>query len=152
MRTKTIALLAAMLVMGAACSKKVDEPGSTNFKPATGEPLPPGPKELVIEDVKVGEGARAVKTGDKIKVHYTGTLMNGRKFDSSRDPGKQPFEFTVGEGVIPGWSQGVVGMKKGGQRKLVIPSELGYGKNGSGDAIPPDAGLKFDIELLDFVN
>lgn len=145
-------VFAVLLSSVPACSKKVDEPGSSAFKPTTGEPLPPGPKELMIEDVKVGTGDRAVKTGDHIKVHYTGTLMNGRKFDSSRDPGKQPFDFTVGQGVIPGWSQGVVGMKKGGQRKLTIPSELGYGKAGQGADIPPDAGLKFDIELLEFMN
>ncbi|CAN5168932.1 hypothetical protein BH09MYX1_BH09MYX1_29390 [soil metagenome] len=141
--------LAVLLAASSGCSKKVDEPGSSVFKPTTADPLPPGPKELMIEDVKVGSGDRAVKAGDKISVHYTGTLMNGRKFDSSRDSGK-PFEFTVGQGVIKGWSEGVVGMKKGGQRKLTIPSELGYGKAGSGETIPPDAGLKFDIELLDF--
>lgn len=152
MRTTLCFVLSlAVALSTSACSKKVDEPASS-FKPATGEPLPPGPKELQIEDVKVGTGDRAVKTGDKIKVHYTGTLMNGKKFDSSRDPGKEPFEFTVGTGVIQGWSQGVVGMKKGGQRKLTIPSDLGYGKAGQGESIPGDAGLKFDIELLDFMN
>jgi FKBP-type peptidyl-prolyl cis-trans isomerase len=148
MRTAAILLLGLCLA-ASACSKPVDEPGASAFKPTGGEPLPPGPSELQIEDTQTGTGDRAVKTGDKIKVHYTGTLMNGRKFDSSRDR-KEPFEFTVGEGVIAGWSQGVVGMKKGGKRKLTIPAALGYGKNGQPPTIPGDAGLKFDIELLDF--
>ena len=138
-----------LLVSAAACNKTVTEPDDPAFKPAQGEALPPGPSKLEITDDLVGQGDRAVKAGDKIKVHYTGTLMNGKKFDSSRDR-NEPFEFTVGSGVIQGWSQGVVGMKKGGKRKLVIPSELGYGKNGSPPTIPGDAGLKFDIELLDF--
>src|SRR5450755_181696 len=142
-------LIACLVLSLAACNKTVSEPDQPSFKPAEGEPLPPGPATLQITDDVVGTGDRAVKTGDKIKVHYTGTLMNGKKFDSSRDKG-EPFEFTVGQGVIAGWSQGVVGMKKGGKRKLVIPSELGYGKNGSPPLIPGDAGLKFDIELLDF--
>ena len=148
MRTAAILLLGLCLA-ASACSKPLDEPGASTFKPTGGDPLPPGPKELQIEDTQVGTGDRAVKTGDKIKVHYTGTLMNGRKFDSSRDR-NEPFEFTVGEGVIAGWSQGVVGMKKGGKRKLTIPAALGYGKNGQPPTIPGDAGLKFDIELLDF--
>lgn len=138
-----------LLSSAVACNKTVSEPDDPTFKPSSGEPLPPGPTKLEIIDDVVGTGDRVVKTGDKIKVHYTGTLMNGKKFDSSRDR-NEPFEFTVGTGVIQGWSQGVVGMKKGGKRRLVIPSELGYGKNGSGPSIPGDAGLKFDIELLDF--
>ncbi len=141
-----IAILVSALLLVSACSK-VSEPDNS-FKPSTGEALLPGPTKLEIIDDAVGSGDRVVKTGDKIKVHYTGTLMNGKKFDSSRDR-NGPFEFTVGSGVITGWSQGVVGMKKGGKRRLVIPSDLGYGKSGSG-TIPGDAGLKFDIELLDF--
>jgi FKBP-type peptidyl-prolyl cis-trans isomerase len=81
-------------------------------------------------------------------VHYTGTLMDGKKFDSSRDHGT-PFDFKLGGGsVIKGWDQGVVGMKVGGKRRLVIPEALGYGEAGSPPSIPPKAGLKFDIELL----
>ena len=84
-----------------------------------------------------------------MRVHYTGTLMNGKKFDSSRDHGV-PFDFTLGEGgVIKGWDQGVVGMKAGGKRRLVIPEALGYGDTGSPPNIPEKAGLKFDIELLE---
>ena len=142
-----IAILLSALVLVSACNRSVSEPDDS-FKPATGEALPPGPAKLDIIDDVVGSGDRVVKTGDKIKVHYTGTLMNGKKFDSSRDR-NEPFEFTVGTGVITGWSQGVVGMKKGGKRRLVIPSDLGYGKSGN-NGIPGDAGLKFDIELLDF--
>ena len=148
MRTAAILLLGLSLA-ARGCSKPLDEPGASSFKPTGGDPLPPGPKELQIEDPQLGTGDRTVKTGDKIKVHYTGTLMNGRKFDSSRDR-NEPFEFTVGQGVIAGWSQGVVGMKKGGKRKLTIPADLGYGKAGQPPTIPGDAGLKFDIELIDF--
>lgn len=106
-------------------------------------------EELMIEDLVEGEGD-AVKAGDKVQVHYTGTLLDGTKFDSSLDRG-EPFEFTVGEGqVIQGWEQGLIGMKVGGQRELTIPSSLGYGESGSG-SISPNAGLIFEIELLEIV-
>lgn len=136
-----------------ACSKTVEEPtrNEHSYRPQKGTELPPGPKELVIVDEKVGEGAEA-KDGDKVKVHYTGTLMNGKEFDSSRGR-DTPFEFVVGKGnVIKGWDQGVLGMKVGGKRKLEIPSELGYGEGGSPPKIPGGAGLKFDIELLEIVD
>jgi FKBP-type peptidyl-prolyl cis-trans isomerase len=100
-----------------------------------------------ITDVKVGTGPEA-KAGDSVTVHYTGTLANGTKFDSSRDRG-QPFSFPLGQGrVIKGWDVGVAGMKVGGQRKLEIPAEEGYGSRGAGAAIPPNATLHFDVELL----
>jgi FKBP-type peptidyl-prolyl cis-trans isomerase len=138
-------LLAALAALG--CNKKVDEPGSADFKPSS-QPEPPAPTKLEITDEKVGTGKEA-KTGDKVAVHYTGTLMNGNKFDSSRDRG-QPFEFTLGKGeVIKGWDQGVVGMKVGGKRKLVIPYDLAYGAEGHPPSIPPKAALKFDVELMD---
>jgi FKBP-type peptidyl-prolyl cis-trans isomerase len=137
----------ALSLHGVACSKPAPEPGESSFKPSQGTPLPPGPKTLEIVDDVVGTGDEA-KSGDTVKVHYTGTLMNGKKFDSSRDKG-DPFSFTLGQGkVIKGWDQGVVGMRVGGKRRLTIPSELGYGKAGSPPAIPGDAGLKFDVELL----
>lgn len=102
---------------------------------------------LVITDEKVGEGVEA-KSGQLVTVHYTGRLTNGVKFDSSVDRGI-PFQFMLGVGqVIKGWDQGVAGMKVGGKRKLVIPSEMAYGKRGAGSVIPPDATLEFDVELL----
>ena len=103
--------------------------------------------ELKIEDVKVGTGAEA-KDGAIVTVNYTGWLTDGTKFDSSLDSG-QPFQFTVGGGeVIQGWDQGVAGMKVGGVRKLTIPADLGYGSQGAGGVIPPDATLVFEVELL----
>lgn len=102
---------------------------------------------LKSEDLIVGTGADA-KTGMTVAVHYTGTLTDGTKFDSSLDRG-EPFTFTLGAGeVIEGWDLGVVGMKVGGKRKLTIPSDLAYGEDGAGESIPPNATLVFDIELL----
>lgn len=104
--------------------------------------------ELKIEDLVVGTGAEAV-SGKEISVHYTGTLTNGTKFDSSKDRGT-PFEFTLGAGqVIQGWDKGFAGMKVGGKRKLIIPSDMGYGAQGAGGVIPPNATLIFEVELLD---
>ncbi len=115
--------------------------------PASASAAAPKPAGLVKEDIKVGTGPEA-KAGDQVSVHYTGTLTDGTKFDSSRDR-NEPFEFALGAGqVIKGWDQGVAGMRKGGKRKLTIPSELGYGAHGSPPKIPPDATLVFDIELL----
>ena len=102
---------------------------------------------LQYEDETVGTGAEAI-SGQTVDVHYTGTLKNGTKFDSSVDRGR-PFSFQLGAGrVIKGWDEGVPGMKVGGKRKLVIPSDLAYGKRGAGGIIPPDAELTFIVELL----
>lgn len=146
-RQAFVLVLASGLVV-AGCSKKIDEPTS-DYKPTEAPPLPPGPDKLEKVDEKVGDGPEA-KTGDKVKVNYTGKLLNGKVFDSS--VGKAPFEFTIGQGqVIKGWDEGVPGMKVGGKRKLTIPWQLAYGEKGSGDKIPPKAALQFDIELLDIV-
>ena len=109
---------------------------------------------LQISNGKVGTGAEAT-AGKTVSVHYTGWLYDpkaadhhGKKFDSSKDHG-DPFEFKLGAGqVIRGWDQGVAGMKVGGSRTLIIPSELAYGRRGAGGAIPPNAVLVFDVELL----
>jgi peptidylprolyl isomerase/FKBP-type peptidyl-prolyl cis-trans isomerase FkpA len=98
-------------------------------------------------DLVVGDGEEAT-SGRKVTVHYTGTLTDGTKFDSSHDR-RQPFSFTLGRGdVIQGWDQGVAGMRVGGKRKLTIPPELGYGARGFPGAIPPNATLVFEVELL----
>ncbi len=103
--------------------------------------------ELLIEDIKVGDGIEAT-SGKKVTVHYVGTLTSGNKFDSSRDRGKG-FSFELGRGqVIKGWDQGVAGMKIGGMRKLTIPPDLAYGERGFPPVIPPGSTLVFEVELL----
>lgn len=103
-------------------------------------------EEFKIETIEEGEG-KGAEVGDEVSVHYTGTLKDGTKFDSSYDRG-EPFTFTLGIGqVIQGWDQGIVGMKVGEKRKLEIPSELGYGETGQG-SIPANAGLVFETELV----
>jgi FKBP-type peptidyl-prolyl cis-trans isomerase len=104
--------------------------------------------ELKIEDLKVGEGEEATGRGCTVEVHYSGWLEDGTLFDSSHQR-NQPFSFPMEcSYVIPGWDQGVKGMRVGGQRRLTIPPELGYGAAGAGGVIPPNATLVFEIELL----
>ena len=103
--------------------------------------------ELTIEDIIVGEGTEAVKHSI-VTVNYTGWLEDGSKFDSSLNPGREPFRFTVGAGqVIQGWDQGIPGMKIGGKRKLTIPPSMGYGNRDMG-AIPANSVLIFEVDLL----
>ncbi|HOP15682.1 MAG: FKBP-type peptidyl-prolyl cis-trans isomerase [Gammaproteobacteria bacterium] len=102
---------------------------------------------LKYEDLVEGDGAVA-SPGQQVSVHYTGWLTDGSKFDSSHDR-NQAFSFSLGRGmVIRGWDEGVAGMKVGGKRKLTIPPQLGYGAQGAGGVIPPNATLVFDVELL----
>ena len=104
---------------------------------------------LLIEDLLVGDGAEA-KDYNKVVVNYTGKLEDGSVFDSSLNPGRSPFTFTLGAGsVIKGWDQGLKNMKVGGKRKLTIPPDLAYGANGAGSAVPPNATLIFEVELLE---
>jgi len=119
--------------------KKAAAPKVVKYKDVT---------KLKKDEMKAGTGTEA-KSGNTVSVHYTGWLINGTKFDSSVDRG-QPFTFHLGKGeVIPGWDQGVAGMKVGGKRRLHIPSSLGYGPNGAPPVIPGNATLIFEVELLD---
>lgn len=143
-------LLACFVVVG--CNVKSP---STNAAPTKETTMTNTITELKKIDTQVGTG-REAEAGLNVSVHYTGWLFDtavdgnkGKKFDSSLDR-KQPFDFFLGGGqVIQGWDEGVAGMKIGGKRTLIIPSEMGYGARGAGGAIPPNAVLIFDVELLD---
>ena len=134
MKISHIIILSTVLFVGMGCNK-----GNT-------EEMENG---LIIEDLVVGEGAEA-QDYNKVVVNYTGSLEDGSVFDSSLNPGRGPFTFTLGVGsVIKGWDLGVKGMKVGGKRKLTIPPELGYGDQGAGGLIPPGATLIFEVDLLE---
>jgi peptidylprolyl isomerase len=148
-RRRLLILLAAGLVLIAACGED-DSNGDAAGSPANGceEGAEINTESgLTYVDTECGTGAEAT-TGTIVTVHYTGTLENGTEFDSSR--GREPFTFNVGAGeVIQGWEQGIPGMKVGGVRELTIPPELGYGAAGAPPAIPPNATLIFEVELLE---
>jgi FKBP-type peptidyl-prolyl cis-trans isomerase len=135
-RTSFLALVSALVPAVAPGVARAAQPKTTL--------LPGGLKAI---DLRIGKGAVA-KSGDNVRVHYVGTLLDGTKFDSSRDR-NEPFDFPLGGGhVIAGWDEGVAGMRVGGLRKLIVPPDLAYGAQGAGDKIPPNATLIFTIELL----
>lgn len=129
-----------------ACQRPADHGGSGMG--CSGGPGGPATALAVdVQELAPGAGPEAAP-GRTVTVHYTGTLADGTKFDSSRDRG-QPFTFKLGQGiVIPGWEQGLAGMKPGARRRLVVPPKLAYGDQGSGAVVPPGATLTFEIELL----
>jgi FKBP-type peptidyl-prolyl cis-trans isomerase FkpA len=140
--TMKLLICAAFLAVTSSCTKK-DSSQQSSSKAITQKG-----SELMIEKLQDGTGTEATP-GKMVSVHYTGWLTNGTKFDSSLDRGT-PFSFVLGAGsVIAGWDQGVSGMKVGEKRKLTIPPELGYGENGAGSIIPPNATLVFEVELLE---
>lgn len=139
--------LTAVFVVAQTAAKKPAAPNTNAPTKVTGDGTKT-PSGLIYWDIRVGNGDLA-KEGSHVRVHYTGWLTNGKKFDSSVDAGK-PFDFTIGNGeVIKGWEEGVGGMKVGGKRQLRIPPALGYGADGTpGGPIPPNATLIFDVQLL----
>jgi peptidylprolyl isomerase len=143
-----IAIVFAVLFAALGCGKKTDTATKTTAGKAAGDTVITA-SGLKYIDIKVGSGPTP-QSGQTCSMHYTGWLTDGKKFDSSRDRG-QPFPFKLGAGqVIKGWDEGVASMKVGGQRKLIIPPQLGYGASGAGGGlIPPNAWLIFDVELLE---
>jgi len=138
-------MFSLIIVFGVSCTKDKDK-GSSDPNVILAD-LATTESGLKYKDMIVGKGDRPAK-GNTVQVHYTGWLMNGKKFDSSRDR-TESFSFQIGVGqVIKGWDEGVMTMKTGGRRILIIPPELGYGKHGAGNVIPANATLKFDIELI----
>ena len=154
-RIQSLSLVAASLLLSAGTAQLAFAQTNPNPSTQTVRKLDANPKELQKIDVKQGTGAEA-QTGKVVIVNYTGWLYDatapdgkGKKFDSSLDR-KVPFGFFLGEGkVIKGWDQGVVGMKTGGKRTLIIPADLGYGERGAGGVIPPNATLIFDVDLIE---
>ena len=140
-------LFAALLLIIPLALIAGDPPSTQGPAAVTGDPVS-FPDGLKYWDIVAPTRGVAAMRGKRVRVHYTGWLLDGIKFDSSHDAG-HPFVFTLGEGqVIPGWEEGLVGMKEGGKRQLRIPPALAYGEKGSPPNIPPDATLIFDIEML----
>lgn len=170
---QSLPLLLASLLLLAACSKPVETAQQNDSKQESSSAaqeeafkLPQDPELALIQErypqaqstdsglhyivTQEGSGDATPKRGDSVTAHYKGTLLNGVKFDSSYDRG-DPFVFQVGIGqVIKAWDEAFLAMKKGEKRTLIIPSKLGYGSRGAGGAIPPNATLLFDVELIDF--
>lgn len=146
--------LSIVLVAGISVAILAAVFGDVNAAPNTKEEKKDGKvittkSGLKYEELKVGDGKEA-KEGSQVIVHYTGTLENGKKFDSSVDRGKPFGPINLGAGmVIKGWDEGLQGMKVGGKRKLIIPAKLGYGDRGAGEDIPPGATLIFEVELIE---
>jgi peptidylprolyl isomerase len=143
-------IVAVVLIAGGSddSSSSSADLTDTTVKPTIEAPGDPAPTELVINDIVEGEGP-AAKDGDQVTVQYVGALYDtGQEFDASWDRG-EPFELTLGGGtVIQGWDQGLVGMKAGGRRELIIPAELGYGAQGSPPSIPANATLIFVVDMI----
>ncbi|NOK13556.1 FKBP-type peptidyl-prolyl cis-trans isomerase [Corallococcus exercitus] len=146
---RSLLLCAVLALAGCGGDSSSGDPAQVTYADALGVNLSSMNKSesgLYTQDLVVGTGAEAVN-GSRVLVHYTGWLPDGSKFDSSR--GGQPFSFAVGAGqVIEGWDEGLVGMRVGGTRKLVIPSDMGYGSRGAPPVIPADSVLVFDVELI----
>ena len=146
-----LVLLVALFVL-AACGEEAGDEETDAAAPAEQEDCDTSERTtdsgLVIQDIECGSGDEA-QSGEAVTVHYVGTLEDGTQFDSSRDR-DEPFTFPLGAGqVIPGWDEGVAGMKPGGVRKLTIPPDLAYGPAGRPPVIPPNATLIFEIELIE---
>lgn len=148
-RARPLRLHLAALFLG-ACAGCASIPGFGFLEREVEVPPPPverTPSGVLVEDLRAGEGPPAA-LGDRLRVHYDGRLLDGGVFDSTRDRGV-PVEFELGAGqVVPGWDEGMAGMRTGGLRRLTIPPELAYGDEGRGGVIPPGATLVVDVELL----
>ncbi len=153
-----VALLAllgvgAYLLLGQRSGNQVASGGSgtlcSNQPPAATGLSNEGITTLRIEELKEGSGPQAI-TSNTVRMQYIGRLVDGKQFDTSCQPGRTPFEFTLGAGqVIAGWDSGIVGMRVGGQRRLIIPANLAYGERSPSPDIPPNSALIFDVELLE---
>jgi peptidylprolyl isomerase len=143
-----VAVVVILVARGGGSSGETTSVADSGSKPTVDVPKGPAPTQLVVKDLKTGDGAEA-KSGDQVSVQYVGVLYSdGKQFDSSWDRG-QPFSFQLGTGqVIPGWDRGVAGMKVGGRRELIIPPDLAYGAQGQPPTIPANATLVFVIDLV----
>lgn len=146
-------ILCAFASLGIFASLAIGLPQSANcdnaWPIAANQKVIKTPSGLQFFDIEAGKGP-SPSAGSRVIVHYTGWLLNKKKFDSSLDRG-QPFDFVLGAGqVIKGWDEGVASMRVGGKRRLVIPANLAYGARGAGDAVPPNSTLVFDVQLLKF--